>query len=195
MLSSIHPLGERARHNRWSVTAASFTIGASASGAATGFVLGALGGLIPVQMSTSTMAVALGALALSAAALDLSGTRPPGPSRQVDERWIGRYRGWVYGVGFGAQLGTGVATFVVTWAVWALLLVELVIGSPIVGAIAGAAFGLGRSIGLLSAGWIDRPRRLTAFHSAMQRLAGPTHRIAAVATGCVGLAAVVAGAG
>ena len=32
--------------------------------------------------------------------------------------WLGRYRSWVYGLGFGVQLGAGVTTVVVSSAVY-----------------------------------------------------------------------------
>ena len=56
-------------------------------------------------------------LAIAAGILDLSRLTPWTPRRQVNEDWIGRYRGWVYGAGFGAQLGLGFAVFVMTCAV------------------------------------------------------------------------------
>ena len=46
-------------------------------------------------------------------AVDLSNRTVPGPRRQVDERWLDRYRGWVYGVGYGSQLGLGIVTVVI----------------------------------------------------------------------------------
>jgi hypothetical protein len=36
-----------------------------------------------------------------------SGSGCPSWQRQVDERWLTTYRGWVYGAGFGFQLGAG----------------------------------------------------------------------------------------
>ena len=153
MLSSIHPLGERSRKNRWGVTIAAFTLGSVGTAAAIGAALG----------------VAL------AGSLDLAGVTPPGPERQVNERWIDTYRGTVYGFGFGAQLGAGLATFVVSWGVYAVLAAELLSGSTVSGAIVGAAFGLGRAAMPLASGWVDRPSRLTAFHVRLAQLARPVH--------------------
>ena len=42
----------------------------------------------------------------------------PGPRRQVNERWLDEYRGWVYGLGFGAQLGLGVTTVITSAATY-----------------------------------------------------------------------------
>lgn len=56
------------------------------------------------------MLAALAGLAGLALDLGLGALRLPGPARQVDEDWLARYRGWVYGAGFGTQLGLGVVT-------------------------------------------------------------------------------------
>ena len=62
----------------------------------------------------------IGAVALIGVALDLgwAGLRLPTVRRQVNEDWLHRYRGGVYGFGFGFQLGLGVATIVTTAAVY-----------------------------------------------------------------------------
>lgn len=182
MLSSIHPLGERARHNRWALTVAAFTLASTATGAAVGAALGLAGSLLPDGRAPVYLGVTA-AIALTAGLLDALRVRPPGPERQVNEHWIGTYRGWVYGGAFGAQLGSGVATFVVTWGVYATFAAELFSASMAGGAVIGAVFGFGRAIAPLAAGWIDRPSRLTRFHAAMAGIGAPTHRI--VATGLV----------
>ena len=188
MLSSIHPLGERARNNRWSVTITAFTAGSIAGGAVVGGALGWLGSLSPVRDDLALLIV--GGLALIAGGLDLLGVRAAGPSRQVNERWIGSLRGTVYGFGFGAQLGAGLATFVVTWGVWVLLIAELLSGSAATGAFIGGVFGLGRAVAPLAAGWIDRPSRLTRFNAALARLARPVHVSAGAVVVLIGAAAL-----
>ena len=190
MLSSIHPLGERARHNRWGLTVTAFTTGAVVSGAAVGAVLGYSGSLLAGTVDSSISLVVIGAAAIAAGALDLSGTSPPSPERQVNEHWIGHYRGWVYGGAFGAQLGLGFVTFVVTWTVYATLIAELMVGSATGGALVGAIFGLGRSIALLAAGAVRRPSDLTSFHRLMARLGPPVRRIASYVAGAAGLVTV-----
>ena len=62
----------------------------------------------------------------------------PGPRRQVNERWLDDYRGWVYGLGFGAQLGLGVTTVVTSAATYATLLACALSGAPGRGALIGA---------------------------------------------------------
>ncbi|MEX2425013.1 MAG: hypothetical protein WD990_13640 [Acidimicrobiia bacterium] len=191
MLSSIHPLGERARGNRWSVTIAAFTAGAVLGGAAVGSVLGAIGSTFAPRTDVALLVV--GCLALIAGGLDLSGVRAPGPSRQVNERWIGNLRGTVYGFGFGVQLGSGISTFIVTWGVWAVLAAELLSGSAVSGAVVGGVFGMTRTVAPLAAGWIDRPSRLTRFHTVLARLAQPVHVGAGIAIVLIGITGLVWG--
>ncbi|MEX1044080.1 MAG: hypothetical protein WD532_04350 [Acidimicrobiia bacterium] len=191
MLSSIHPLGERARGNRWLVTVFAFTLGSLAGGVAVGVLLGFVGSFSPVREDLALLI--LGSLALMAGGLDLLGVKAAGPRRQVNERWIGNLRGTVYGFGFGAQLGAGVATFVVTWGVWVVLAAELLSGSILSGAVIGGVFGLGRAVAPLAAGWIDRPSRLTRFNSTLARLAQPVHVTAGIAIAVIGATAFVWG--
>lgn len=176
MLSSIHPLGERARHNRWAVTVTAFTLGAIASGGAVGFALGAIGStVLPFQSAGLLAATAVGVLV--AGVFDLAGMKPPGPARQVNETWIGAFRGWVYGGGFGLELGLGFLTYIVTWGVYAMFLAALLTASPVAGALVGATFGAGRSLSLLVAGLVDRPSRLTSFNRTLAKV-GPIVRSA-----------------
>jgi hypothetical protein len=173
MLSSIHPLGERARSSRWPVTVGWFAVASTATAGIIGAGLGWLG--TTVSWSESTRMWIVAAVVALAGVLDLAKVRAPGPERQVNERWIGHYQGWAYGAGFGAQLGAGVATYVVSWGVYAVFLAEFLVGSPVVGAAIGAAFGFGRSLSVLGTFRIDRPSRLSAFHIRMDRLGRPVH--------------------
>ncbi len=192
MLSSIHPLGERARHNRWAVTVIAFTLGAVVGGAAVGAALGGVGSLAVADWSETTRLTVTGLVALGAGLVDL-GVRPPGPQRQVNEHWIGRFRGWVYGGSFGLELGVGVATYVVTWLVYATFAAAVLTADWRSGLLVGGVFGLGRSLGVLAAGWIDRPSRLTAFHRAMASLGPPVRRTAPVLASVAGAVAVWGG--
>jgi sulfite exporter TauE/SafE len=193
MLSSIHPLGERARHNRWALTVTAFTAGAVISGTLVGSTLGALGSFAaPPERSGLLLATAVAAL--TAGVLDIIGVKAPGPSRQVNETWIGAFRGWVYGGGFGLELGLGFATYVVTWGVYATFLAAFATASPTLGAVVGASFGLGRSISLWLAGHVDRPSRLTGFNRRLA-LAGPfVRRASAVAFALLGVGLIAGGA-
>jgi len=160
MLSSITPLGERGRNRSWLVTVAFFTIGAVSAGA---LVFGAAGWLgESIGLPGPMWWVGLGLIGAALIA-DVAGIRPPGPRRQVDENWLGQYRGWVVGLGYGLQLGSGFVTIVPAFASWALLLLAAFAG-PLPAALAGLAFGLGRSL-LLVGG--RRVRTTSALASRM----------------------------
>jgi hypothetical protein len=146
MLSSITPLGERGRNRNWLVTVTFFTIGAMSAGA---LVFGATGWLgAAIGLPGPLWWVGLGLLAIAVVA-DVAGARPPGPRRQVDENWLGQFRGWVVGLGYGLQLGSGFATIVPAYVSWALLLLAAFVG-PMPGVLTGLAFGLGRSLLLVT---------------------------------------------
>lgn len=148
MLSSIHPLGERARNQRFGVTVGWYLAGSLLGGILVGTIGGSLGYLLPAGEWRLVAAVAVG---LTGATLDLLGRRPPSVHRQVDENWLSRYRGWVYGLGFGLQLGSGVVTIVTTAAVYATVAMTVLIGSIPLGALIGSVFGLARGLVILSA--------------------------------------------
>jgi sulfite exporter TauE/SafE len=175
MLSSIHPLGERSRDNKWVVTVLAFTVGSIASGSAVGAVFGWIGYMIVGRVEETALLAATAGVALAAGTLDLAKARPPGPRRQVNETWIGAFRGWVYGGGFGLELGAGMATYVVTWSVYAMFVGEFLTSSATAGALIGAVFGLGRSLSLMTAGCVDRPSRLTSFNRKLVTV-GPVVR-------------------
>ena len=183
--AQIHPLGERARGNVWGVTMAAFTAGSIVAGAALGSLLGILGGLVG-DVGDSAVWVA-GTLAVAAGLLDLSPIKPWTPRRQVNENWIGRYRGWVYGAGFGLQLGFGFAVFVMSWGYWALLAIAFVTGSATAGALLGATFGIGRGLLLLLSRRSTTTERLHGFHAAMMRRKVLVFRATGAATTASGL--------
>ena len=115
MLASITPLGERGRRSRWGVTVSAFLLGATLAGARRGrraraARLAALGtGSAPALGCASSPSDSRSRRRLVlAVVLELPLRRVPGPNRQVNERWLDEFRGWVYGFGFGAQLGLGV---------------------------------------------------------------------------------------
>lgn len=183
--AQIHPLGERSRGNVWGVTMAAFTIGSMMAGAALTSGLGLVGGVL-IDFGDSAMWIA-GVLAVVAGALDLSPLKPWTPRRQVNENWIGRYRGWVYGAGFGLQLGLGFAVFVMSWGYWAMLAIAFASGSAAVGALLGATFGVGRGLLLLLSRRSTTTERLHSFHRTMMRYKTVVFRATAAATAAAGL--------
>ena len=128
MLASLTPVAERARGSSWRVTVTAFGIGAVAAGACGGALLGAAGSLLPGSTWRGPALVAVLCVALTVDATALR-RRLPLTKRQVNEDWMTRYRGWVYGLGFGAQLGLGFVTLVACAAIYATFAVELLSGS------------------------------------------------------------------
>ena len=192
MLSSIHPLGERAKGNRFGLTASAFAIGATLGGVATGALVGALGlAVTAVVPGTVALAIVVG-VALAGAALERAGRALPSVPRQVDEDWLQEYRGWVYGAGFGFQLGAGVLTFITTAALYVALAATLLAGHLLASVAIMGTFGLLRGSSLLAARRIDGPDRLVAFHRRLQATA-PAVRVASTsALAVAGLAGAVA---
>jgi hypothetical protein len=184
MLASIHPLGERARGRRWGITVTAFVTGASAAGAAAGGLLGQVGAALargpglPLAAAVATVAV----VALIGTALDLgwAGLQLPTVRRQVNEDWLRRYRGAVYGFGFGVQLGVGVATIVTTAAVYLTFVIALLSASPAAGAVIGAAFGLARGASLFAVAGVETPEQLWARHRRIQGWERHSRRFALV---------------
>ncbi len=174
MLSSITPFGERGRGNTWGVTMGWFVAGAALGGAGIGTVLGLVGQALAVVLPLQARLAGVVALALTALVVDLS-RRPallPSWRRQVDERWIDRYRPWVYGAGFGAQLGAGVLTIVSSASTYLVLALAVLTGSLAAGVALAATFGLVRGLSLLTAKPLTSPAALRSFH---QRLPARRH--------------------
>src|SRR4051812_40871633 len=167
MLSSIHPLGERARRSRWWLTTTAYVIASVAGGAALGGVAGGIGAVL--NLSLSPWAVA--AVCVITVGLDQVGV--PSWHRQVNEDWLQRYRGWVYGGAFGFQLGLGVVTIVTTAAVYAVAGLAILSGSARTGVILGAVFGFSRSLPLFAAARVQRPEQLRRLHAAIAGAATP----------------------
>jgi len=193
MLGSITPLGERGRGQRWGVTVTAHVLGAALAGAAIGAVLGGIGAMAPGAMAAAWRVAALVVGLVGAVVVDLAAGpgRLPGARRQVNEDWLHRYRGWVYGVGFGAQLGLGVATIVTTSAVYATWAAALLSGSGPAGALIGGTFGLVRAAVLLVAARARTADRAYRIDGRLQRWAAPARWAAVAAQGAL-LAATAA---
>ena len=163
MLSSISPFGERARASRWWLTTTAYVVSSTLGGLALGFVAASLGGLVPDGLRWSPAGFVVAALLLVVGLvldLRLGGLSLPSWRRQVDEAWIGRYRGWVVGVGFGAQLGFGVVTIVTSSTTYAVVVLAFLSGTPWAGALLGGVFGLVRALPLLLMAGVDTRERL-----------------------------------
>src|SRR4051812_39548108 len=171
MLGSITWLGESGRNARWWVTVTWFGAGAVVAGALGGWLMGWLGTALTSVVGSRQAALALALLAAAGIAADvrLGGLRLPTVRRQVDDRWLARYRGWVYGVGFGFQLGLGVVTVVTTSAVYVAFAAAALSGSPAAGALIGAAFGAVRWLSVLPGGRVRAPADLVRMDGRLRR--------------------------
>lgn len=181
MLGSITPLGEQGRGNRWWLTAASYAAASALGGLLVGAVAGLLGaalrlGGLALAPAAALLVLAVAALLGLAADAGLLGLRLPTLRRQVDERWIGRYRGWVVGAGFGFQLGLGVATIVTASATWAALAAAAASQSVAGGAVVGLVFGGVRAVPVLAAGRTSTPDAVRRLHLRVAALARPADR-------------------
>ena len=191
MLASITPLGERGRGSIWGVTVTAFALGATAAGVATGALAGALGALVlPAGVSAHARLAALLAALGAALALDIAPRRVPGPRRQVNERWLDEYRGWVYGVGYGTQLGVGLTTAVSSAATYAALAAAFLAG-PLPGALIFGCFGAARGLTPLAAARVRTTRELMAVHRALARWRGRARWSASLVLAGVGAATLL----
>lgn len=194
MLASIHPLGERARDNRFWLTAISFVTGAVIGGATVGALAGGLGVLLRtlVDLNAGAVGLAVAGLAAAGLAFDLrmGGLRLPTVRRQVNEDWLTTYRGWVYGAGFGVQLGLGVVTIVTTAAVYLAVAFAVLSGSVARGAVIGITFGLLRGLAILPVARVTDAACLRRFHRRFDHRARLVTVLSAAAQGALALVAL-----
>lgn len=197
MLSSISPLGERARGNRWATTVAWLSLGAVVGGASVGAVFAALGraltdpGRVGIGVDDRAALVVLAAACLLAALWDLSGRRLPG-RRQVNEGWLVGYRSWVYGAGFGLQLGAAVVTVVNTALVPVFMLAAALTGDVAAGLAIGAVFGAARAASMLVVRKVRTTGDLQRLHRRIEEFAGSARRAGAATAATLAGAAAAA---
>ena len=194
MLTSISPLGERARGNRWWLTVGWLAVGAVLGGAAIGAALGALGQALADSLGDGARLVLLAGACALAAAWDMSSRRLPG-RRQVNEDWLVAYRSWVYGTGFGLQLGAAVATVVNTALVPLFMLAALLAGDMSAGLVIGAAFGAARGATMALSSRVRTPDDLRRLHRRLDVHADRARRLgagAAAGLGCAAAASLLA---
>lgn len=184
MLTSISPLGERARGNRWTVTVTLYVVASVLGGLTTGALLGFAGSFLDLSVWVAAAVCAV------AAVLDLV-RRLPTIRRQVDEDWLTRYRGWVYGVGFGYQLGLGIVTIVTSAATYAMLALCLLSGSTAAGLAIGGVFGLVRALPILALRGATTPDRLRTIAARLERLAIGAGRATTVVLGAAAVTLAV----
>jgi hypothetical protein len=199
MLSSITPMTEAGRGNRFAVTAGWFVAGGVVGGLSLGLLAAAgAGAVAALDLSVTTRAAVGATLAVATAAVDLglTGIGLPIFKRQVNDAWLRTYRSWVYGAGFGWQIGFGLATYIMTAGVILTAALAVVGGEPVLALAACTTFGLVRGLAVLVGRGATSPDRLAAVHARLDRWAVPSRAAAAgvqvLAAG--GLTAVAAGA-
>lgn len=188
MLSTITPIGERGRGNRYATTAAWYVAGSTVGGLTLGLVVAAGAALVPAGFTEAPL-LAVAALVAVASDLRLGGFQVPIHRRQVNERWLDVYRPWVYGAGFGWQVGSGFATYIMTAANHLLVVALLVNGSVPLALGTGLLFGLVRGLAVLLTRSATSAAALLAVHERVHRV-GPSCRWAVLAAeGAVAVAA------
>jgi hypothetical protein len=198
MLSTVTPLAEAGRGRRWSRTAVWFVVGAVVGGLTLGALMAALAAL--VALLGPSLGVVLGvatvaALVCGASDLDLFGLHLPYHGRQVNERWLDRYRAWVYGGGFGWQIGVGLATYITTAGIYLMILLAAMSGEPLFALVLGAGFGLVRGLAILAGRSITSPDSLLQVHRRFGVLRQPVRLAVAATLLLVGVAAAGAWTG
>jgi hypothetical protein len=179
MLSQITPFSERARGQRYSVTAACFVLGSAVGGATLGAAT-ALGALVVSAAGLGgdgALGIAAG-LALLTAAVDAGvfAAAPPFFRRQVNEDWLPRYRGWLYGVGFGWQVGVGIATYIMTAGVFLTAALAVLTADPLAAFLVPVAFGVTRGLTVYLTAHVRTPAGLQSFHRRFDAWGEPTRR-------------------
>jgi hypothetical protein len=192
MMSSINPMSEQARGQRFGVTVTCYVAG-SVVGSVVPAVVAAAGALLVAGLDPATRVV--GALAATAALVgSLSDSRLgswhlPVHPRQVDEDWLTRYRGWVYGFGFGVQIGAGFATYIMTAGVYLMVVLAALTGSPTVAAAAVLVFGLVRGLSILPSFTYRSFEDMARHHRWLDRHAAGSSRLMSLLQVAVAVAA------
>ena len=167
MLSTITPFGEGAKGHSYRATAGWFVAGATLGGATLGTLMALMALAVQaVHATAATTGLVALAAALIAAGSDsgIAGVRLPVHRRQVNERWLDRYRPWVYGAGFGWQIGTGLCTYITTAAVYLTVVLGALTGRPALALSVGTFFGFLRGMAVLLTRHLADPSELRAFH-------------------------------
>ncbi len=195
MLSTITPLGEAGRGNRFRTTAIWFVLGATLGGATLGLAAALLAAIVGAVGLTTTTALMLAAVLAAAAAVadaGLFGIRIPYHRRQVNELWLDDYRPWVYGGGFGFQIGIGFATYIMSSALVLLVALAALTGNPLTALALGTLFGFVRGLGVLPGARLTTPAKLVDFHRRFDARSAASRRLLIVVQLGVAVVAAVA---
>ncbi len=167
MLSTITPIGEAGKGHSYRSTAAWFIVGATVGGTILGGVMALLAVAtrsLHLHPTTLELSALLAAAVAAISDAGITSLRLPVHRRQVNERWLDRYRPWVYGAGFGWQIGTGLATYITTAAVYLMIVLGALTTVPLAGFLLGTLFGLLRGLAVLLTRRQTSPVALLEFH-------------------------------
>lgn len=196
MLSTITPIGEQGRRNRYGASVSWFIAGAVLGGAtlSAGAALLAAGVRVLDVSGDVRVAIAAALAAVAVASdLHLGGFRLPSHTRQVNEEWLMQYRSWVYGGGFGWQIGVGLATYITTAAVHLMLGLAALSASPLAAVLVVTGFGLVRGLAVLLGRDLTTPQKMMDLHRRLDELL-PTAQRAVVLVQSAVLAVLAAAA-
>ncbi|HEY7563667.1 MAG TPA: hypothetical protein VIA81_01955 [Acidimicrobiia bacterium] len=193
MLSTITPMAEATRGHRFASTARWFVLGSVVGGATLGVVIAGLVlavNAIGIGEETSLVVAALAALITATSDGRIGGFRLPGHDRQVNERWLDRYRSWVYGAGFGWQIGVGLATYIMTAGIYLLIVMGALLVNPLLAVGIGVLFGLVRGLAVYMAAELDTQQKLVGFHARFEEKRELVRRTTIVVQALVAVAAI-----
>ena len=167
MLASITPLSEVERGHRFRTTALWYVTGSLVGGTTLGLCIAALSVGVGAISLTSHEVILVALVASAVAVMSDTGAgrfHLPVHHRQVNERWLDRFRPWVYGVGFGWQIGTGLATYIMTAGVYLMIVLSALNREPWLSFGFGLLFGLVRGLSVCLGRRITSTKVLTEFH-------------------------------
>ena len=152
MVETISPVGYGGRAGRWLAAVALHTLGATATAAAFGAVLGAVGSVLHAPWGAAGLGVTA-AVALAYAAREAFGLPVPVPAarRQVPDWWRSFFSWPVAATLYGAGLGIGFLTFLGNGGLAVVAVAAVASGRPAAGAVVVGAFGLARGLSALAA--------------------------------------------
>jgi hypothetical protein len=150
MVEAIVPVVHGKARGRYAMSVALHVLGAGASAAALGVVLGAIGGLLGAPWGSAGL-VAIAGVALLYSVRESAGLPVPIPDghRQVPEWWRSFYSPPIAAFLYGIGLGPGFFTFLTFGTFVAVGVAAVVSGSPALGAGLCAPFGLARGLSVL----------------------------------------------
>jgi hypothetical protein len=194
MLSTLNPVSERARGHRFWATSCWYIVGAVVGGGLLGagcavlaFGFGRLDAAPGVSWSLALVGAGIAVLS----DIRIGGWSLPLHPRQVDERWVDRYRRWLYASGYGVQIGSGFATYIMTAGVYLVALLAVLTGSPSQALAGGVVFGLARGLSIAVAAAGRTPAALRAVLRRVDSWAPTSAALAAAACAMVAVVAAV----